>query len=85
VLKRDGSMRFEGLHWRGWGGEVATASGRAYIRKGDVVRRPRVSVSLRNLTEGAKRKTYTSLRYVLHGRVPAGFRHKGERLMVEYG
>lgn len=84
VIKRDGSMRFEALHWRGWGDEVTTATGRAYIREGDVVRRPRVTVTLEELIEYTQR-VYFVLKYVLHGRVPPGFHHRGGRSMQEYG
>jgi hypothetical protein len=84
VLKRDGSMRFEDLHWHGWGGEVTRATGRAFIGVGRVIRRPRVSVILEEIIEGGEQRVYLELRYVLHGRVPPGFRHRGERLMYEY-
>jgi hypothetical protein len=84
VIKRDGSMRFEGLHWRDWGREVTHATGRAFIGVGRVIRRPRVSVTLEELIVGGEQTTYLELTYVLHGRVPPGFRHKGERLMEEY-
>lgn len=84
VIKRDGSMRFENLHWRGWGKEIAHATGRAFIGVGRYIRRPRVSVTLEELIEGGEQTTYFVLRYVLHGRVPPGFRHQGERLMAEY-
>jgi hypothetical protein len=84
VIKRDGSMRFEGLHWHGWGSEVTRATGRAFIGVGKVLRRPRVTVFLEELVEGGEQKVYLILRYVLHGPVPPGFHHKGERLMEEY-
>ena len=84
VLKRDGSLRFENLHWRGWGNEVTHATGRAFIGVGRYIRRPRVSVTLEEFIEGGEQTTYFDLRYVLHGRVPPGFRHRGERLMAEY-
>jgi hypothetical protein len=84
VIKRDGSMRFEGLHWRDWGEEVTMATGRAFIGVGRVIRRPRVTVTLEELIEGGEQTTYFVMSYVLHGRVPPGFRHTGERLMAEY-
>jgi hypothetical protein len=84
VMKRDGSLRFERLRWSRWGGEVTTATGRVYVRSGEVVRRPRVSVTLEELIEGGEQKVYLVLRYVLHGRVPPGIGHHGERLMEEY-
>jgi len=66
-------MRFEHLHW-----------GRAFIGVGRVIRRPRVSVTLEELVEGGEENSCLILSYVLHGRVPPGFRHRGERLMEEY-
>jgi hypothetical protein len=69
VIKRDGSLRFEGLQWHGWGGEVTRATGRAFIGIGRVIRRPRVSVKLEELVEGGEQRRY---------------RHRGERLMYEY-
>jgi hypothetical protein len=84
VLKRDGSMRLEKLHWRGWGEETAKATGHAFIKVGRVIRRPRVSVTLDELVEGGEQNVYLILEYKLHGRVPSGFRHHGERLMEEY-
>jgi hypothetical protein len=84
VIKRDGSMRFEGLRWHGWGENVATATGRAFIGAGRVARRPKVKLTLQGLATGGPRQTYVHLRYTLQGRVPPGFSHKGERLMEEY-
>jgi hypothetical protein len=40
-----------------------------------------VSVKLEEVIEGGDQKRYLVLDYVLHGRVPPNFRHKGERLM----
>jgi hypothetical protein len=78
VLKSDGSFRFTGLHWRGWGEPVAHASGRAYIRKSGVVRRPRATVTLSELQETGEGKVYYELHYVLRGRLPVGRHHRGE-------
>ncbi|HEY2479337.1 MAG TPA: hypothetical protein VGI17_11485 [Solirubrobacterales bacterium] len=79
VLKRDGSIRFYDLHWTGWGREVTRATGRAYLRRGRLVRRPRVNVTLTELVEGGEQKVYLLLDYRLHGRVPPGFSRRGER------
>jgi hypothetical protein len=84
VIKRDGSMRFEGLHWHRWGHESTRATGRAFIGIGRVIRRPKVTVTLEELVEGGEQNVYLSLTYKLHGRVPPGFRHQGSRLMEEY-
>jgi hypothetical protein len=81
LLKRGGSIRFYGLHWHGFGEPVAGASGRAYLRGGDVVRRPKVSVTLSELTQQGDYKVYLQLRYVFHGRVPPGFHHRGGRFL----
>ncbi len=84
VVKRDGSMRFEKLHWHGWGEEVTKATGRAVIAVGRVIRRPKVTVTLSELVEGGEQSIYLILDYKLYGKVPPGFRHHGERLMEEY-
>jgi hypothetical protein len=84
VVKRDGSMRFEHLHWHGWGEATTKATGRAFIGIGRVIRRPKVTVTLSELVEGGEQKVYLILNYTLHGKVPPGFRHRGERLMEEY-
>jgi hypothetical protein len=78
VLKSDGSFRFTGLHWRGWGEPVAHANGHAYIRKSGVVRRPRATVTLSELQETGEGKVYYELHYVLRGRLQAGRHHRGE-------
>jgi hypothetical protein len=81
LLKRGGSIRFYKLHWHGFGEPVARASGRAYLRSGNVVRRPKVSVTLSELTEQGDLKVYLQLRYRFHGPVPPGFRHRGGRFL----
>jgi hypothetical protein len=82
VLRRDGSLRFYGLHWRGFGEPEAHGTGRAYLRKGRVVRRPRVTVTLEELTQvEAGYEEYLLLKYVLHGAVPPGFAHRGTRVL----
>ncbi len=85
VLNPDGALRFERLRWSGWGSEVTTATGRAYIERGGVVRRPRVSVTLEELVEGGAQNVYLILRYAIRGRVPPGFSPHGERFMEEDG
>jgi hypothetical protein len=79
LIKRGGSIRFYGLHWRGFGEPVAEATGRAYLRSGNVVRRPKVSLTLSELTEQGDHKVYLQLRYRFQGPVPPGFRHRGGR------
>ena len=76
-LRRDGSLRLYDLDWVGFGEESATATGRAYMRSGRVVLRPRVTVTLLELVEEAKFSVYEEVEYVIHGRVPPGFHRKG--------
>jgi hypothetical protein len=78
-LKRDGSFRFYGLRWRDFGKPTAQASGHAYLRSGGVVRRPRATVTLSELTEQGDYRVYLEVHYTLHGKVPPGFRHRGGR------
>ncbi|MFN8217597.1 MAG: hypothetical protein U0R71_13475 [Solirubrobacterales bacterium] len=82
VLKRDGSFRFYGLRWKRFGQGKANATGRAYIRRGNAVFRPRARVTLSDLEEqpaGGGEQFYLRLSYVLRGPVPAGFQRRGGR------
>lgn len=81
LLKRGGSIRFYDLHWQGFGEAVAHANGRAFLRGGKVVRRPKVSVTIFELTEQSNFRVYLQLRYRFHGPVPPGFRHHGGRFL----
>jgi hypothetical protein len=85
LMKRDGSFRFYGLHWRDFGAPTATATGRAFLRSGcrrcrdKVVRRPRVTLVLTELTQQGNARVYLEAEWVFHGSVPPGFRQRGER------
>jgi hypothetical protein len=87
LMKRDGSFRFYGLQWQGFGEETASASGRAYLRSGcrhcadRVVRRPRVTLRLSELTKQGDARVYLIAEWVFHGPVPPGFRQHGERFL----
>jgi hypothetical protein len=81
-LRSDGSIRFYDLHWHGFGRPTARANGRAYLRSGAVVRRPKVTVWLTYPLEEEGFDVYETLRYAIHGRVPNGFRHKGGHIYV---
>lgn len=86
-LKRDGSLQLYGLHWRDFGEPVAHATGRAYLRSGcrrcsdRVVRRPRVTVLLNELTQQGDYRVYLHIRYDFHGPIPRGFSHHGSRIL----
>jgi len=85
LMKLDGSFRFYDLHWKDFGTSTATATGRAYLRSGchrcrdKVVRRPRVTLVLTELTQQGNARVYLEGSWVFHGSVPPGFRKHGER------
>jgi hypothetical protein len=87
VLSRDGRFRLYALRWRGFGGPVARATGRAFLRRGchgcpvQEVTRPHVSVLLNNLTQQGDYRVYLHLRYRIKGPVPRGFARHGSRFL----
>jgi hypothetical protein len=87
VMKRDGSMRFYDLHWKDFGEETATATGRARLRSScpvcphRVVEHPRVTLTLSELTQQGNVKVYLQLEWDFHGQLPPGFRQHGERFL----
>jgi hypothetical protein len=86
-LKRDGSLQLYGLRWQGFSEPTAHASGRAYLRRGcrrcsnRVVRRPRVTLLLNELTQQGDYRVYLHIRYDFHGPIPPGFARRGSRLL----
>jgi len=79
-LGRRGSLSFLGLRWRSFGDRKAYAIGRARIREGGKEWRPHGSLRLSSLIEdGADKRLYSVVRYVLRGPVPPGFAHRGFR------
>jgi hypothetical protein len=87
VLKRDGSIEFAKLDWQGFGEAVARASGRATLRRGcrrcrnRVIKHPRVSVRLNELTQQGDYRVYLHVSYDFHGPIPRGFSRHGSRLL----
>ncbi len=87
LLKRDGSLKLYGLRWHGFGEPTAHASGHAYLRHGcrrcpdRVVRRPRVTVLLNELTQQGDYRVYLHIRYDFHGPIPPGFAGHGSRIL----
>lgn len=85
LMKRDGSFRFYDLKWQDFGEETATATGRAFLRSGcqrcgdKVVRRPRVTLRLTELTQQGNVRNYLDGEWTFHGAVPPGYRKHGER------
>lgn len=87
LLSRDGHFTFYALRWHDFGGPVAHASGRAFLRRGcrscadREATRSRVSVFLNNLTQQGDYRVYLHLRYSIHGPVPRGFARHGSRFL----
>lgn len=87
TMKRDGSFRFYALDWEGFGEETATATGRAFLRSGchrcrdKVVKRPRVTVRLGELTQQGNARVYLIAKWSFEGKLPPGFRRHGERFL----
>lgn len=87
LMKRDGSFRFYNLHWENFGEDVATATGRAFLRSGchrckdKVVRRPPVSIGVTELTQQGNSRVYLLIKWSFHGKIPPGFRGHGERFL----
>lgn len=85
IMSRDGSFRFYDLSWEGFGEDVATATGRAFLRSGchrcrdHVVRRPRVAIRLSELTQQGNARVYLIANWSFEGKIPPGFRRHGER------
>lgn len=86
-MKRDGSFRFYDLKWKDFGEETATATGRAFLRSGchrcrdKVVRRPRVTLRLTELTQQGNFRVYLQANWTFQGSLPPGFRRHGGRFL----
>lgn len=86
-LARDGHIKLYALRWQDFGESTARATGRAYLRRGcrtcpgREITRPRVSVTLGELTQQGDYRVYLGLRYTIEGPVPRGFSHRGSRFL----
>jgi hypothetical protein len=84
-MSRDGTFRFYDLQWKNFGEETATATGRAFLRSGchrcrdHVVRRPRVTLRLSELTQQGDARVYLVAEWSFEGKLAPGFRRHGER------
>ena len=91
VLSGDGTFYLYGLRWQSFGGPTALANGRAYARgcvpycANGKVTRPRVTVRLLDPTTWRGHKIYSRLDFVLRGRLPKGYAHRGSYSMVPGG
>lgn len=82
-LSADGTFAIIGIRYRTYGGPVAEATGRAYVRgctpncaEGKVVR-PRARLRLSKEIQCRGVTIYSRLRYVLEGPVPPGLLRRG--------
>jgi hypothetical protein len=82
-LAADGTFALTGLKYQSYGGAVAIASGRAYVRgctpncaEGKAYR-PAAKVRLEAQTQCRGKTIYSKLRYKLQGPLPSGFRRQG--------
>lgn len=83
VLARHGSFRFYDLSWQSFGGHVAHATGRAYIRRGKRVWRPQAAVRLSfEIEDGPDKRIYATVRWVLRGPVPPGFARRSFKIVA---
>src|SRR6476661_2910604 len=71
ALARDGRVKLYALQWQDFGEPTARATGRAYLRRGcrtcpdREIARPRVSVTLGELTQQGDYRVYLELRYTI--------------------
>ena len=90
-LSADGTFALTGLTYASYGGPVASAGGRAYVRgcipncaEGKVYR-PTVTVRLGRLIQCRGKTIYSKLHYVLEGPLPRGFRRQATEPLKPVG
>jgi hypothetical protein len=90
-LSADGTFAMSAIRYRSYGGAVARASARAYVRgctpdcaQGKVYR-PTASMRLGDQIQCRGVRIYSRLRYVLRGPLPSGFRRQGTELLRPLG
>jgi hypothetical protein len=77
-LRRDGSLHFSDLRWRGFGSKTARATGVVHARHGDVRVKRRATLIATGLVEaGPHYDTYEEVSYAIRGPLPAGFPRTG--------
>jgi hypothetical protein len=90
-LAGDGTFAMTGIKYQSYGGPVATATARAYVRgctpncaEGKVVR-PAATLRFEALAQCEGKTIYSKLRYKLRGALPAGFRRQGTESLRPVG
>jgi hypothetical protein len=90
-LSADGTFALTGITYASYGGPVARATGRAYVRgctpdcaRGKVYR-PTATLRLESQARCGSKTIYSKLVYKLQGPLPAGFRRGGTELLRPVG
>jgi hypothetical protein len=90
-LSGDGTFALTGIKYQSYGGSVAAATGRAYVRgctpncaQGKVYR-PSARIRLEAQIQCRGKTIYSKLRYSLQGPLPAEFRRQGTELLRPIG
>jgi hypothetical protein len=90
-LSADGTFALTGIKYSSYGGPVATATGRAYVRgctpdcAQGKVSRPAATLRLESQVQCRGKTIYSRLRYSLQGPLPADFRRHGTELLRPVG
>jgi len=83
LLSGDGTFSLYAIKYQSYGGPVATATGRAYVRgctpncAQGKVNRPRATIRLSQVKTCEGKLLYTRLKYSLTGTIPNGFKRQG--------
>jgi hypothetical protein len=90
-LSADGTFALTGIKYASYGGPVATATSRAYVRgctpdcaQGKVYR-PAATLRLESQVRCGGKTIYSKLHYALKGPLPTGFRRQGVELLRPVG
>jgi hypothetical protein len=90
-LSADGTFALTGIRYASYGGPVATATGRAYVRgctpdcaQGKAYR-PAARLRLESQVQCRGKTIYSKLHYALEGALPAGFHRQGTELLRPVG
>ena len=90
-LSADGTFALTGIKYESYGGPVATATGRAFVRgctpncaQGKAYR-PAATLRLESQARCQGKTIYSKLHYALRGPLPAGFHRQGMELLRPVG
>jgi hypothetical protein len=91
LLSGDGTFGIDKVHWKSYGGPVATATGRAFAdnclpncAEGHIFK-PQAKLVLSKIVQCQGHPVYSRLRYQLIGKLPKGLRRRGGDSMLPLG